>query len=64
MTSTTQLTGAEEVAWDLSDLYDGPEDPELERELSEAKEATVAFRERSRGKVAELVAAALAAAVA
>ena len=64
MTSTTQLTGAEEVAWDLSDLYDGPEDPELERELSEAKEATVAFRERYRGEVAELDAAALAEAVA
>ena len=30
MTTTTQVTGAEEVGWDLSDLYDGPEDPKLQ----------------------------------
>ncbi len=63
MTTTTQVTGAEEVGWDLSDLYDGPEDPKLQGELDEAKEATVSFRERYRGSVAGLDAAALAEAV-
>jgi len=64
MTTTTQATGAEEVAWDLSDLYDSPDDPKLQGELDEAKQATTAFRERYRGKVAELDAAGLAEAVA
>jgi oligoendopeptidase F len=64
MTTTQQVTGAEEVEWDLSDLYDNPDDPKLQAELDEAKQATAAFRERSRGKVAELDAAALAEAVA
>jgi oligoendopeptidase F len=64
MTTTTQATGAEEVAWDLSDLYDSPDDPKLQAELDEAKEATAAFRERYRGSVADLDAAGLAEAVA
>ena len=64
MTTTQQLTGAEEVAWDLSDLYDKPDDPRLQGELDEAKAATEAFRERYHGKVAELEAAGLAEAVA
>ena len=63
-TTTTQVTGAEEVAWDLSDLYLAPDDPDLERELDEATTATTAFRERYRGKVAELDAAGLSEAVA
>ncbi len=64
MTTTTQSTGAEEVAWDLSDLYDSSDDPKLQGELDEAKQATATFRERYRGKVAELDAADLAEAVA
>jgi oligoendopeptidase F len=64
MTTTTQLTGAEEVGWDLSDLYDSPDDPKLEAELDDAKQATEAFRSRYYGKVAELDAGALAEAVA
>ena len=63
MTTTQQLTGAEEVAWDLSDLYDGPDDSRLQAALDEAKTATDTFRERYHGKVAELDAAALAEAV-
>jgi oligoendopeptidase F len=64
MTTTQQLTGAEEVGWDLSDLYESPDDPKLQGELDAAKTATDAFRERYRGKVAELDAASLAEAVA
>ena len=61
--TTTELTGAEDVAWDLSDLYDGGDDPRLEEDVREAEEAATAFRERYHGKVAELDAAELAEAV-
>jgi len=63
MTTTQQLTGAEEVAWDLSDLYAGPDDPALQAEMDEARTATEAFRERYHGTVASLDAAALVEAV-
>jgi oligoendopeptidase F len=62
--ATTELTGAEEVAWDLTDLYDGPDDPELETHLSEAEKGAAAFRERYHGQVGELDAKRLAEAVA
>ena len=58
------LTGAEQVEWDLSDLYEGPDDPRLESELDEASAAAGAFRERFRGKLGELSAAELNDAVA
>jgi oligoendopeptidase F len=61
--TTTELTGAEDVAWDLSDLYDGGDDPRLEEDVREAEEAAAAFRERYHGKVAELAAVELAEAV-
>jgi oligoendopeptidase F len=59
MTTTTELTGAEDVAWDLSDLYESGDDPRLEADVREAEEAATAFRERYYGKVAELDATAL-----
>lgn len=62
--TTTELTGAEEVAWDLSDLYESSNDPRLEADVQEADEAAVAFRERYYGKVAGLSAAELAVAIA
>jgi len=52
--STTELTGAEEVAWDLSDLYDGSDDPRLEQDVEQTEAAAAAFRERYYGHVAEL----------
>jgi oligoendopeptidase F len=52
--TTTELTGAEEVAWDLSDLYEGGDDPRIEQHVQEVEEAAGAFRERYYGKVAEL----------
>lgn len=58
------LTGAEQVEWNLSDLYDGPADPRLESELDEASGAASAFRERYRSKLSELSAAELNDAVA
>ena len=61
--TTTELTGAEEVAWDLSDLYGGGDDPRLESDVRGAEEAADAFRERYHGAVAGLDAAALAGAI-
>ena len=50
------VTGAEAVEWDLSDLYDGPDDPRLERDLDDATAAATRFRERYRGRIATLAA--------
>lgn len=60
---TAHLTRADEVAWDLSDLYAGPDDPALQKEMAQAAAEADAFRDRYRGKVPALDAAALAAAV-
>jgi oligoendopeptidase F len=61
--TTTEITGAEDVAWDLSDLYEGAEDPRLEADIESAEEGATAFRERYYGKVAQLSAAELAGAI-
>ena len=61
--ATTELTGAEDVAWDLSDLYESGDDALLESDVGEAEIAAAAFRERYYGRVAELDAAELAAAI-
>jgi oligoendopeptidase F len=61
--ATTELTGAEEVAWDLSDLYDAVDDPRIDADVAEAEADAAAFRERYHGKVAGLGAAELAEAV-
>ena len=63
MATIEQLTGAEEVEWDLSDLYENPDDPKLEEEVAGAERDAAAFRERYHGKVAELNAADLADAI-
>lgn len=62
--ATTEPTGAEEVAWDLSDLYESPDDPALEADVEDAERSAAVFRERYRGTVASLDAAGLAEAVA
>ncbi len=61
--TTTELTGAEDIAWDLSDLYESGDDPRLEADVEEAEGAAEAFRERYYEKVAALDAAALAEAI-
>ncbi len=58
--TTIEQTGAEEVAWDLSDLYASGADPRIESDIVEAEEAAIAFRDRYYGKVATLTAAELA----
>src|SRR5688572_9863627 len=62
--TTTEITGAEEVSWDLSDLYDGSDDPRIEEDITEAEASAAAFRDRYYAKVAELTAAELADAIA
>ena len=62
--ATTELTGAEEVAWDLSDLYGAIDDPRIDGDVTQAEQDAGAFRERYHGKVGDLDAAGLAEAVA
>jgi oligoendopeptidase F len=62
--TTIERTGAEEVAWDLSDLYASGDDPRIESDFAEAEAATAAFRDRVYGKVATLSATELADAIA
>lgn len=61
--ATTEVTGAEAVAWDLSDFYAGADDPLFEQHVAEAKAAALAFHERYHGKTATLDAEGLAAAI-
>lgn len=49
---TTQQTGAEEVLWDLSDLYKSPADPALEHDLTTIVARADAFRTEWRGRIA------------
>ncbi|MHC5538393.1 M3 family oligoendopeptidase [Singulisphaera rosea] len=44
-------SSAEGIAWDLSDLYSGPEDPGIERDLDEALRRAQAFENTYRGKI-------------
>src|SRR5690554_1203855 len=39
------------VTWNLADLYAGPDDPHLERDLQTALERAQAFAERYRGTI-------------
>lgn len=58
--NAAQLTGAEDIAWDLSDLYAGVDDPAIQRDLDEADARADALAERYRGRIAGLGAAELA----
>ncbi|MBA2384054.1 MAG: oligoendopeptidase F, partial [Actinobacteria bacterium] len=57
-------TGAEQVDWNLADLFEGPDDPRIDAELERALADAQAFRERYRGKLHGLSAAELRDAVA
>ena len=64
MTQTNGKTGAEEIRWDLSDLYIHVDDPQINIDLEEAQQRADAFAEQYRGKVAMLSADELKAALA
>ena len=52
-TMTTQ-TGAEQVRWDLTELYDSPDDPRIEAVLAEALDFAREFEQSYQGRVAQL----------
>jgi oligoendopeptidase F len=59
-THTNEPTGAEEVHWDLSDLYAAVDDPAVRKDAEESARQAEAFAQRYRGTVATLDAHALA----
>jgi len=61
--ATTTGGPAAGVRWDLSHLYAGPDDPQIEKDLAGALAAANDFAARHRGRVASLGAAELARAV-
>jgi oligoendopeptidase F len=60
---TTVVTGAEQVRWNLDDIYRGSEDPSFETDIDAAVFGARKFLERYHGKLAELDAAGLLEAV-
>jgi oligoendopeptidase F len=54
MAEALAVTGAEDVRWNLSDLFASPADPAIERTLGEALEFAKGFEQRYRGRIAEL----------
>jgi len=54
MVEATQLTGAEDVVWDLSALYSGVDDPKIDADIAELNTLADAFLKTYRGKVATL----------
>jgi oligoendopeptidase F len=59
VTIQQQLTGAENVRWDLSDLYTDIDDPSLQVDLDRLVELIEAFHDRFAGNLAESMGAAL-----
>jgi oligoendopeptidase F len=51
---TLKRTGAEDVRWDLTDLFESPTDPKLEVVLAHSLERALAFEAKYKGKVATL----------
>ncbi len=51
---TDKRTGAEEVRWDLSDLYAGIDDPQIERDIAQTTERADTFAATYRGRVLSL----------
>src|SRR5207248_7819553 len=47
-------TGAEQVRWDLAELYDSPDDPRIEAVLAEALDFAREFEHSYQGRVAKL----------
>ena len=56
MTTQTmqERTGAEEVRWDLSDLYQGVDDPQIERDIAQTDARADSFAATYRGRVQSL----------
>src|SRR5260370_28168471 len=54
MAQATKTTGAEQVRWDLTDLFQSPTDPAIEETIAATLKRAKAFEARYRGKVAAL----------
>ena len=48
------MTEPKRSPWDLTDLYDSPDDPAFEQDLAATRERVRAFRERYRGRIGDL----------
>lgn len=59
MTTTKENSGAENVRWDLSCLYGGPDDPRIAADLAAYETGAKAFRDAYKGKLAEKLGPAL-----
>ncbi len=57
---STQVTGAENIRWDLGELFSGLDDPKIDTVLSESRQKAELFVENYRGKLGDLTAKALA----
>lgn len=49
-----EASGAENIQWDLSDLYKSPDDPNLEKDKKNVLEQADQFAEKYRGEIANL----------
>ncbi|HYT12699.1 MAG TPA: M3 family oligoendopeptidase [Candidatus Nitrosopolaris sp.] len=54
MAQGTKTTGAENVRWNLTDLFKSPTDPAIEKTLADALKRAQAFEARYKGKVTSL----------
>lgn len=55
--SNDNITGAEEITWDLSDLYSSTDDPALQEDKKKVQSLADQFSKKYKGRVAELTAA-------
>jgi oligoendopeptidase F len=49
-----ELTGAEEVRWNLGELYESPDDPKIEQTLRAGIDRASQFEQRYKGRIGEL----------
>ena len=54
MVQALTTTGAEDVRWQLDELYASPADPAIERTLAEALDFAKEFEQSYKGRIAEL----------
>ncbi|MCC5914039.1 MAG: M3 family oligoendopeptidase [Balneolaceae bacterium] len=52
--SSAEKTGAEKIRWDLSDLYQSPNDPALKKDREELKKMADQFAKKYRGRIASI----------
>ena len=58
--TTATTTGAENIRWDLSDLFEGMDDPQIDADLGACDAEADALAEAYRGRIADLAAGELA----